>query len=1488
MATAVAEKPSGSSPFETQVESELGRAANRVRLNDALTGAAALAVLGLGFAVVGILLDRWLDIPEWVRQLQLAGFLAVAGWLGYALVVRPYRQTVNPRYVARQVEETIPDAKNALINWVDLKDRDLATPIRTSVSARAANGLAEADVGTAVDSKRLIWLAGLAGVCVAALAVLFVVCKPAQFFSLLGRTFTPFTAAPIANRTQLTLTEPANGDVTVTTGEPVTVAVTVDGSVPNADSPDRVRLQFRHNPSGEYDEIPLEAGQSNREWSVRIPPHVLQNGVWYRVAGGDAVTPEHRVTVRSRPMFKAFQTEYVYPAYTRIPPEKGEEPRVEALRGVQVTLTAQTNRTDLKAGRMMIDGQPSIAGDVVGPNRDALRFKLTLKDSGAYRLSFVTAAGETSDPTPAYPIKVIADEAPLVTITIPDKPDVTLPANGLLTVEGNVSDDYGVAQVRLMMQVAGAKAVPLQSKLYLGMESLLRKTDGTFPRNLGGGNPDEPGYKESVRLEDLKTEAGAPALLKEGTELEFWLEATDNCEPKPNVGRSALPRKKVRLTAPEVAKPADDAKTKAHQEALKNKLDRENRNPGGAKPDVPPTVPDKQPETPKGTDPAADDLQKKAQELQDEINKQKNQPGEAKPGDNAATKPEEKPAEGKNGKPDPANGGAAESKTGEDPNAKPDPNDPMNGGGASASKSEGKVEPPPAPAESKSEPKPDPSKPESGSQGESKNAPKDGNDSGLEKPGQQGGDSAKPDQQGGDSKPNDPKGGNDSQAGKQPGAGKPQTKPDRGEGNETPQSQPGENTPPEERPGDTKGQKPTPNGAGKAPPKEKPDAESKAGPGEKNADQSETKPEGSQANSGGQADPKEKPTGGKSGSGKPDSKEIEKAVNDLNSPDPQKREQAEKTLEQAGGKDAVDRGKQAANDMKSPDQLSREQGERDKGELSRELGRDGQPEPDKGDVDRLTRNANDLASEDQKTRERAEKEFEDKLSKKNQQEMKQAANDAKSNDPNKAKAGKEKVDELAKKAAANDTAQKNAKQNGDLAKKAEDLASGDKGKQDAAQKEFEDKLSKKDQNDLKQAAQDLKSGDKAKEQAAKDKIDELSKKAGDAARAREEKTKADAKDLAKKAGDLASPDKAKQEAAEKDFAKNLDKADRDALKQAAKDAQSGDPAKEKAAKEKIDELSKKAAKNAADKDKADLAKQADDLGKKAEDLASGDKAKRDAAEKDFAGKLDDKDKTDLKQAAEDLKSNDPNKQKAAKEKIDDLSKKAAENAKAERDAKELAEKAADLASKDEAKRKAAEKEFDEKLGQDKRKELQKQMEKLASGDPKKQEEALKDLADMAKGKVPDRDGEGDDPKNQWKPGSGSFKGPDGKPWEDNPKNRLKAGQMQLAEFEKNKYNKELQDRLGMSEEDYAKFLDGYRERVARLKDEVENPAKDPVAGNYSPLRVTEGTGGTKLENRSDGTTVNVGAGSAVAAPPGYTDAQKRFAEEAAKLRRGGK
>jgi hypothetical protein len=52
------------------------------------------------------------------------------------------------------------------------------------------------------------------------------------------------------------------------------------------------------------------------------------------------------------------------------------------------------------------------------------------------------------------------------------------------------------------------------------------------------------------------------------------------------------------------------------------------------------------------------------------------------------------------------------------------------------------------------------------------------------------------------------------------------------------------------------------------------------------------------------------------------------------------------------------------------------------------------------------------------------------------------------------------------------------------------------------------------------------------------------------------------------------------------------------------------------------------------------------------------------------------------------------------------------------------------------------------------------------------------------------------------------------------------------------------------------------------------------------LNVNQGTNGQKLDTRPDKTDTATGSAGPGTAPPGYSDAQRKFAEEAAKLHRG--
>lgn len=353
MATVLPTPPGKGSKFDARVDQALTQAVGRIRLNDLLTGGAAVAAVTLCYAVGMIALDSRLDLPMWVRQLSLGGFALVVGLVAYRWLVRPLRRAVNPRYAARRVEHTAPDAKNAVINWVDLKDRDMPESVRAAVGQKAAAGLAEADVHKATESRPLVWLGATVGLLLAALAVLFVLLKPAPFYSLVTRAFNPFVHRAIATRTFLTLTEPAGGDVTVTAGESVNVAVEVDGRIPDADGPEPLRLLVRYTQAAEeFDTYPLAVGGSSRTWRVTLPPDRVQNGFWYRVVGGDTGTPEHRVTVRTRPLFTGFDVRYESPAYTRIRPATATFPtpdgdrvlKIDGYKGTRVTLTATANR----------------------------------------------------------------------------------------------------------------------------------------------------------------------------------------------------------------------------------------------------------------------------------------------------------------------------------------------------------------------------------------------------------------------------------------------------------------------------------------------------------------------------------------------------------------------------------------------------------------------------------------------------------------------------------------------------------------------------------------------------------------------------------------------------------------------------------------------------------------------------------------------------------------------------------------------------------------------------------------------------------------------------------------------------------------------------------------------------------------------------------------------------------------------------------------
>src|SRR5262245_5162039 len=154
------------------------------------------------------LIDRWWELPSLARQGAFVAYLVLSAvYLTFALVL-PLSRRLNPYYAARQMEQALPAAKNSVVNWLDLHEQQLPAAIRGAIGHRAARDLAQVNLERAISGRRAAWLGGVTGAMFIVLFVLLILFGGRQFFSLLGRTFVPFSEAPIATRTVLTLVKP--------------------------------------------------------------------------------------------------------------------------------------------------------------------------------------------------------------------------------------------------------------------------------------------------------------------------------------------------------------------------------------------------------------------------------------------------------------------------------------------------------------------------------------------------------------------------------------------------------------------------------------------------------------------------------------------------------------------------------------------------------------------------------------------------------------------------------------------------------------------------------------------------------------------------------------------------------------------------------------------------------------------------------------------------------------------------------------------------------------------------------------------------------------------------------------------------------------------------------------------------------------------------------------------------------------------------------
>ena len=499
------------------------------------------------FAVAAVLSDHAWPLPGWVRQLNLVAFLAGGGvFLLYYTLCRPLLYRVNPYYAAQRVEQTLPGAKNSIVNWLDLQQQKLSPAIHAAVGQKAAKDLSKADIDHAFSHRRLALAGVVAAACSGGLLASFV-WLGGESFSGLQRIFSPFTFGGEA-RTTIMIARPSNGDDTVTLGRAVFIAARVEGKVPaapksgnRAAAADAVKILYRYQENEPYLERAMRA--DGGEFTATISAIDVRDGFWYKVAAGDVETPEYRISVRSTPLLTKVTTTYHFRPYVgrENTDRYSKRPiKLEALRGTEITIQAHANRP-VKEAFLVVEGKEGKVRQEAEKSEDdpqAFTVKFVVDGQTSYRLEYTTPDNE-GYADPIFQEIVAIPDLPPKPVELVSPGNVSLPCNGVLQVEGSAADDVGVKSLALKMRVSGG--AELKEKPYR-TDKELHLLSGGYARTLA--------YKDFVDLKTVQTLDAKPFALAAGMELEYWLQASDACDyPLPNVSESQHYR--VKLLPPE-------------------------------------------------------------------------------------------------------------------------------------------------------------------------------------------------------------------------------------------------------------------------------------------------------------------------------------------------------------------------------------------------------------------------------------------------------------------------------------------------------------------------------------------------------------------------------------------------------------------------------------------------------------------------------------------------------------------------------------------------------------------------------------------------------------------------------------------------------------------------------------------------------------------------------------------------------------------------
>jgi hypothetical protein len=483
---------------------------------------------GLVFAIAVALLDHWVFAGGMGRASRALLWLVLFGTATWYIVRRLlpiFRQRVNPLFAADTIERGANRSlKNSLINWLQVRDSQSATPtVIAALEEQAKINLQKITVDAVVERQRII----RGGYVLLGLVVLmsgYKLFSPKDPLRSIGRILLPWADISAPSRVSIDGVEP--GDITAPRGQAIPLSAEVRGL---SRGEEVVALYSTADGQTVDRRIPLTVPVGEYRYRAELPPGGggMQQNASYRLVAGDGTSKTYHILVSTAPTITVDRIEYEFPAYTGIPPYVSDQGGdIRALEGTKVTLHARANQP-IKSAALVFNGDAT-QRQPLAVNGETAKGSLTLQllpdhltpKYKQYYAHFTSEQGQ-SPPRPIVSmIETLRDQSPAVAIISPEVNAIDLPLDRALDLEIAAHDpDFALSKVMFLAENVGQKMIErvLLDEQHKGPFAAKYHFD---PQTLG---------------------------LSPGDEISIWVEGDDNRTPEPN--HSVSEKKTIRILA---------------------------------------------------------------------------------------------------------------------------------------------------------------------------------------------------------------------------------------------------------------------------------------------------------------------------------------------------------------------------------------------------------------------------------------------------------------------------------------------------------------------------------------------------------------------------------------------------------------------------------------------------------------------------------------------------------------------------------------------------------------------------------------------------------------------------------------------------------------------------------------------------------------------------------------------------------------------------